>query len=145
MRADDCSSAGLAGASRDYEAVTSYLWVALGGMVGANTRYLVSLWAARRFGIRFPYGTFIINISGSLGLGVISTVIARNLDNSLTLSLLIATGFFGAYTTFSTFSYESLALIQDDRWRMAMRNIVGSAALGVIGALLGISLTLAVG
>jgi len=114
-------------------------------MVGANTRYLVSLWAARRFGIRFPYGTFIINISGSFGLGVISTVIARNLDNSLTLSLLIATGFFGAYTTFSTFSYESLALIQDDRWRMAMRNIVGSAALGVIGALLGISLTLAVG
>ena len=124
--------------------MTSYLWVALGGMVGANTRYLVSLWAARRFGIRFPYGTFIINISGSFGLGVISTVIARNLDDSLTFSLLIATGFFGAYTTFSTFSYESLALIKDDRWRMAMRNIVGSAALGVIGALLGISLTLAV-
>jgi len=125
--------------------VTSYLWVALGGTIGANARYLVSLWAARRFGILFPYGTFIINISGSFGLGVISTVIARNLDDSLTLSLLIATGFFGAYTTFSTFSYESLALIQDDRWRMAMRNIVGSAALGVIGALLGISLTLAVG
>lgn len=123
----------------------NYLWVAIGGVIGANTRYVISLWAARRFGTGFPYGTFIINISGSCGLGVISTLIAQNLDENLTLSLLIATGFFGAYTTFSTFSYESLALIQDERWRLAVRNIAGSAVLGVTGALLGISLMLAIG
>ena len=123
----------------------SYLWVAIGGVIGANMRYVISLWAARRFGTHFPYGTFIINISGSCGLGIISTLIAQNLDGNLTLSLLIATGFFGAYTTFSTFSYESLALIQDERWRLAVRNIAGSAVLGVTGALLGISMTLAIG
>jgi fluoride exporter len=123
----------------------SYLWVAIGGIIGANTRYLVSIWAAKRFGVSFPYGTFLINISGSFGLGVISTLIAQNLDGSATVSLLISTGFFGAYTTFSTFSYESLSLIQDDRWRMAIRNIAGSAVLGVTGALLGISLMLAIG
>src|SRR3954447_3165381 len=123
----------------------SYLLVAIGGIIGANTRYLVSIWAARRFGVSFPYGTFLINISGSFGLGVISTLIAQNLDGRVTLSLLISTGFFGAYTTFSTFSYESLALIQDDRWRLAVRNIAGSAILGVIAALFGISLMLAIG
>jgi CrcB protein len=121
-----------------------YLWVAIGGIFGANARFLLSAWFAQRYGTRFPYGTFAINLSGSFALGVITTLIAERYDGNLTASLLIGTGFFGAYTTFSTFTFESLALIQQGELRAAARYLFGSMALGITGALLGISLTLAV-
>jgi CrcB protein len=121
-----------------------YLWVAIGGILGANARFLLSAWAAECYGTRFPIGTFIINLSGSFGLGVVSTLIAERFDGNMTASLLIGTGFFGAYTTFSTFTYEAIALIQQGEMRGAARYLLGSMALGIAGALLGISLTLAV-
>jgi CrcB protein len=121
-----------------------YLWVAIGGIIGANARFLLSAWAAERYGTRLPIGTFIINISGSFGLGVMSTLIAERFDGNLTASLLISTGFFGAYTTFSTFTYEAISLLQQGETRVAGRYLLGSMALGIAGALLGISLTLAV-
>lgn len=120
-----------------------YFWVAIGGILGANARFLLTSWAAQRYGARFPIGTFVINISGSFALGVVTTLIAERFDGNLTASLLVGTGFLGAYTTFSTFSYEALALLQAGELRVAGRYLAGSMALGILGALLGISLTLA--
>jgi CrcB protein len=110
-----------------------YLWVALGGILGANARFLLSAWAAERYGTRVPIGTFIINLSGSFGLGVISTLIAERFDGNVTASLLISTGFFGAYTTFSTFTYEAISLLQQGEVRSASRYLLGSMALGIAG------------
>jgi CrcB protein len=121
-----------------------YFWVAIGGILGANARFLLSNWAAKRYGTRFPIGTFIINLSGSFALGVITTLIAERFNGNLTASLLIGSGFLGAYTTFSTFTFEALALIQQGEVRAAGRYLFGSMLLGILGALLGISLTLAV-
>lgn len=121
-----------------------YLWVAIGGILGANVRFLLSSWVAQRYGARLPYATFAINLSGSFALGVVTTLIAERYDGNVTASLLIGTGFLGAYTTFSTFTFESLALIQQGELRSAARYLIGSMALGIAGALLGISLTLAV-
>lgn len=121
-----------------------YFWVAIGGILGANTRFLLSAWAAERYGTRLPIGTFLINLSGSFALGVVTTLIAERFDGNATASLLIGTGFCGAYTTFSTFTFEALSLLQQGDLRSAGRYLAGSMAFGIAGALLGISLTLAV-
>lgn len=121
-----------------------YLWVAIGGILGANARFLLSNWVAQRYGTGFPIGTFIINLSGSFALGVVTTVVAERFDGNLTATLLIGTGFLGAYTTFSTFTFEALALFHQGELRAASRYLIGSMALGIAGALIGISLTLAV-
>jgi fluoride exporter len=112
--------------------------VAIGGVLGANARYLISQWAARRYGTAFPYGTVAINLSGSFLLALIATVIAERLDGDRSASLLIGTGFLGAYTTFSTFSFETLALLHDRALRRAIVNVTISAGGGIVAAVLGI-------
>lgn len=114
------------------------LIVGLGGFVGANARYLMGEWAQQRWGPDFPYGTFVINVSGSFVLGLFATI-------SLSLSwrqewrLFVAIGFIGAYTTFSTFEYESIQLIaQGGRYREAAVNLLGSVIVGFIAAWLGV-------
>lgn len=116
------------------------LFVGLGGFVGANARYLAGEWARQKWGGDFPYGTFIINVSGSFILGLFATL-------SLALSwndkwrLLIAVGFVGAYTTFSTFEFETLQLIaQGNRYRAAAVNLLGSVIVGFFAAWLGVQL-----
>jgi CrcB protein len=120
--------------------LSALLLVGLGGVLGANARYLVSSWAAGRFGTAFPYGTFLINVSGSFLIGLILTLVVDRLSNSSTVRLLVATGFLGAYTTFSTFAYETVALLRQGDLRPALINALGSAALGVSGASAGILL-----
>lgn len=114
------------------------LIVGLGGFVGANARYLASEWAYHRWGPGFPYGTLLVNVTGAFILGLFATL-------SLSLSwrpewrLLVAVGFVGAFTTFSTFEYESIQLIaQGGRYREAAINIVGSVVAGFFAAWLGI-------
>jgi CrcB protein len=116
------------------------LLVGLGGVLGANARYLISTWAAGRFGTAFPYGTFGINASGSLLIGFLLTVVVDRLGNDPAARWLVATGFLGAYTTFSTFAYETVALLRQGDIRPALTNALGSAALGVSGCLAGILL-----
>jgi CrcB protein len=118
--------------------------VAVGGVLGANARYLLSQWAARRYGATFPYGTLMINLSGSLLLALIATLIAERFDGDRSASLLIGTGFLGAYTTFSTFSFETLALLHAGESRKALVNITISTGGGILAAFLGIWLGLAV-
>ena len=107
-----------------------YAIVALGGAVGAMARYWVSGWAQQRWGPGFPYGTFIINVSGSFILGLFATLALR-LAWSDHARLFMAIGFVGAYTTFSTFEWETLQLIAEgSRYRAAAVNLVGSVVVG---------------
>jgi CrcB protein len=122
----------------------TYLLISVGGVAGANARYLLSGWAARRWGTGFPYGTLIINVSGSFVLAFVLTFAAARVHNSPDLPLLIGTGFCGAYTTFSTFAYETVALTRQRDHLPAILNALGSAAAGVVAAVVGILLATAV-
>jgi CrcB protein len=114
-----------------------YLVIGLGGFLGANARYLVAGWAAQRFGAIFPYGTFIINVSGSLILGLFLAFLQERTFIHPNYRLFFAIGFLGAYTTFSTFTYETLRLVQDGSVLLALVNIFGSVVVGLLGVFLG--------
>jgi CrcB protein len=114
-----------------------WLLIAVGGILGANARYLVSVWAARRLGVAFPYGTLIANVSGSILLGFVVTVTPRLLAWGTDTRLFAATGFLGAYTTFSTFAFESTALLRQRTYLRAAANLALTVLLGVLGAWLG--------
>jgi CrcB protein len=115
----------------------TYLLIGIGGFLGANARYLVAGWITERLGGFFPYGTFFINVSGSFILGFFLECISDRLFTHPSWRLFFATGFLGAYTTFSTFSFESLALLQEGSYFLASANIVGSVMLGLIAVLAG--------
>ena len=107
--------------------------VGAGGFVGALARWGVALAFGRMMGnVRFPAGTFFINISGSLFLGWFLTFFGSRYPISDTLKLAVATGFVGAYTTFSTFMYESMYLNDEGATLEAIANIVGSLVIGLI-------------
>ena len=112
--------------------------VGIGGLLGANARYLVSVWAARRIGPEFPYGTLIVNLSGSLLLGFLVTAVAASAAYGREIQLLVPIGFVGAYTTFSTFAYESVGLLRRRAYGLAVTNVLGSTMLGLLGAWIGI-------
>jgi CrcB protein len=114
-----------------------YLAISLGGILGANSRYLIADWAAQRLGASFPYGTFIINISGSFLLGFFMAFLQDRAFIHPNYRLFFATGFCGAYTTFSTFTYESLRLWQDSSFLLAITNLFGSLVVGMFGVFLG--------
>jgi fluoride exporter len=118
--------------------MTRYAIVAFGGAAGAMARYWLSGWAQQRWGPGFPYGTFIINVSGSFLLGLFATISMRMAWDE-EWRLLIAIGFLGAYTTFSTFEYETLQLIAEGkRYGSALLNLAGSVALGFAAAYAGV-------
>ena len=106
--------------------------VGLGGFVGAIARYLIGIVCGRAFGTTFPTGTFIINITGSFILGWFLALIGNRPIVSDHVRLAIAVGFVGAYTTFSTFMYESNSLMRDGADVKAGLNLVGSVVLGLI-------------
>jgi fluoride exporter len=117
--------------------VAKYLVVALGGAVGAVARYALGGWVQAKWGDSFPYGTLAINVSGSFVLGLFATLFL-GLAWSEHWRLLVAVGFLGAYTTFSTFSFESLQLLQAGRYRAAAFNLAGSVVLGLAAAFVGV-------
>src|SRR5438105_2602212 len=111
------------------KASVQYLAVALGGSLGAMARFFIATTCARLFGTAFPIGTFVINISGSLFLGWFLALIGGRAMVSDTTRLAVAVGFVGAYTTFSTYMYESNALIEDGSGLKATTNLVGSVVV----------------
>jgi fluoride exporter len=117
-----------------------YLVIGIGGFLGANARYLVAGWAAQRFGTTFPYGTFIINVSGSFILGLFLVLLQERTFIHPNYRLFFAVGFLGAYTTFSTFTYESLRLLQDGSILLGLTNIFASVVVGLLGVVLGVVL-----
>jgi fluoride exporter len=116
------------------------LWVGLGGFLGAVARYLLSGWVAARAGAIFPWGTFVINVSGSFILGFFLAFAQDRPWVHPGARLMFAVGFLGAYTTFSTYSYESIRLMMDGQFALAAFNIVASVALGLAAVFAGAAL-----
>ena len=116
------------------------LLVALGGGIGSAARYLVGGWFASRFGPAFPYGTFSINVSGSFIIGFFLALAQERLPLGPSWRLFFAVGFVGGYTTFSTFEYESIRLLQDRELLLAALYMVGSVVTGAFAAIAGIAL-----
>lgn len=115
--------------------------ISLGAISGALSRYYLSLWFVQRFGVTFPYGTFFINITGCFLMGVIFTLTTETVITiTPEVKLLIATGFLGSYTTFSTYGLDSVILIDAKRIIPALTYGIGSAIVGIISVKLGIEL-----
>ena len=115
-----------------------FLAVSLGGVLGANARYLVTLYIAERLGTAFPYGTLIINVTGSLVIGFFLTLATERLSLDPLWRLFFATGFLGAYTTFSSYTFEAAQLIRDGAYGLALVYLFGSVLAGMLGVFLGI-------
>jgi len=113
------------------------VWVFLGGGLGSTTRYAIGLWAATTFGIGFPYGTMIVNLTGCFALGVVvQLAIAGAWHGDVRAA--IAAGFLGGYTTYSSFNQETIAMFTSGETAAAAANItitlLGGLAAGALGA-----------
>lgn len=107
------------------------IWTILGGGLGSGLRYLVSGMVAGRFGESFPWGTLAANVSGSLAIGFLATLTGpdgRWLASPGTRTFFML-GLCGGYTTFSSFSLQTLALLRDGQWLHAWFNVLGSVSL----------------
>ena len=115
------------------------LLIGLGGFVGANLRYWLGGWIAQKIGVLFPVETMLINLSGSFLLGLFMTL-ALHYTWSPEWRQVVAIGFIGSFTTYSTYEYESLRLLQEGAWVKAGLNLFGSLVLGLIAVFLGVAL-----
>ena len=122
-----------------------FLLIGGGAVLGANSRYLLTNYFAGRFGAAFPYGTLFINITGSFLLGFVLVLIGNRIVSDPGYRLLIGTGFLGAYTTFSTFSYDTIVLLEGGDLLPALWNALSSLLGSLVAAYLGIVLARLVG
>lgn len=113
------------------------VWI--GGGFGSVARYYVARWVDRWAAGSLPWGTFVVNILGSFILGVLAILILERMPpNARWAYLLLGTGFCGGFTTFSTFEWETFALVRDGSIRLALVNIVGSFCFGFLGIILAV-------
>lgn len=116
----------------------SFLIISLGAILGANCRYLVGGWATDRFGASFPYGNLIINLTGSFVLALFITLTTERFLVDPQWRLFVAIGFLGSYTTFSSYTYESVNLLLSGQTWAGLFNLFGSSFLGGLACILGI-------
>lgn len=115
-----------------------YLWIGIGAAAGANGRYLLGQAAERRLGAEFPYGTLLVNITGSFLIGLLAITLADRLAGDGPWRPFLIVGLLGGYTTFSSFSLETIRLLQEDRWLPAVTYVLLSTALGLLACYGGI-------
>jgi CrcB protein len=115
----------------------NFLAVGAGGFLGAIARYSVGLWIGQKWGRSFPLGTFVVNVSGSFMIGLVMTLFTERLMVNPQLRLLVAVGFLGAFTTFSTFELETGNLLRDSEWMLAAMNVVLSVLAGFVALKIG--------
>lgn len=114
--------------------------IALGGALGALTRYQLGLWISNKWNQGFPLHTFLINITGAFLLGFLNILFVERLTVSPMLRLGIGVGFLGAYTTFSTFGFEVITLLENGSTGVAALYTILSIGVGFIGVALGVGL-----
>ncbi|GAB6078598.1 fluoride efflux transporter CrcB [Hydrogenobaculum acidophilum] len=114
----------------------SYLFVLVGGGLGALLRYIIAT-LVQKYVPNFPLGTFIINISGAFAIGFLSIYLTEVLEAPVNLRLFIITGILGGYTTFSTFTLEGFGLLDQGEYLKAAYYILGTNLLGFLGVWLG--------
>lgn len=112
--------------------------VALAGALGAAARYEIDGFISDHLGSAFPWGTFVINISGALLLGFLFTVLTGRYNAPPLVRSAVMTGLLGAYTTFSTLTLETARLIEDGSYGLALLNTVGSLVCGMVAVFVGI-------
>jgi CrcB protein len=115
-----------------------YAMIAVGGAIGAIARFLIGTYVGQRMGARFPYGTFVINLSGSFLVGFIMSVLTDRTQLNPNWRYFIPIGFIGAYTTFSTFEYETLRAVQDGQMAAGTLNVLLSVTVGFVMVWLGV-------
>ncbi|OGH98166.1 MAG: hypothetical protein A2104_05970 [Candidatus Melainabacteria bacterium GWF2_32_7] len=116
----------------------NYIMVFIGGGIGAVLRFIITVLSNKFLGAEYPYGTFIINITGSLFLGFVLALAADRVENiNPNLIIFLTIGIAGGFTTFSTFSYESLVLIKKGEILSSMSYLFLSPILGLISAYFG--------
>jgi CrcB protein len=118
----------------------NYLLVFVGGGLGATLRHLVNVTCARCIGTAFPYGTFIINITGSTAMGLIAGYLAFKGEASQPWRLFVMTGILGGYTTFSAFSLDTAILYERGEIGLAALYVLGSVVLSIAGLFAGLAL-----
>lgn len=114
--------------------------VVVGAGVGGGLRYVIGGWLAERWGTSFPWGTFVVNLSGAFLLGLLLALNVERDIGSPSLRLLLGIGLLGGYTTFSTLSYESIALVERGLYLQGAANMFGSGVLGLVAAVAGLAL-----
>ena len=115
----------------------AYLWVALGGIVGACARYMLARAVAKYMGNEFPYGTLLINVSGSLILGFFMIWSSERALVDQRIRLMVAIGFCGAYTTFSSYAFESFAYFEQGHWELFAANVLANNVLCLAAVIAG--------
>lgn len=115
------------------------LSIAAGGALGAVSRFCLGNLISRIIGSALPYGTFVINIVGCFFMGLIMTMIIERGMLSASWRLLLCVGFLGGFTTFSSFGYETLMLLQEEKIVAALAYVGGSIILGLMSAALGVA------
>jgi CrcB protein len=115
-----------------------YLMIALGGAVGAIARYEMTNLIQHRAHVGFPYGTFVVNITGCLVIGLAIGLLDEGIITNPNWRLLLVTGFVGAYTTFSTFEAETFNSVKAGAVAIALANVVGSVVVGFLAVWAGV-------
>ena len=119
----------------------TYLWIAIGGALGSVGRFWLSGLVANRFGETFPWGTLVINVSGSFVIGVLGALASpegrMDSQSRAFATQFLMIGVCGGYTTFSSFSWQTLRLLQDREWLYAGGNVIFSVILCMIAVWLG--------
>jgi CrcB protein len=110
------------------------LLVLIGSSVGGILRYLISVWTAPK-SISYPWGTFLVNISGCFLMGIIMGFIQKEEQGSMEMKLLLATGFCGGFTTYSAFAFESVEMIKQGNFSTVITYTIVSVVLGILSVL----------
>ena len=125
--------------------MADFLWVGLGGFLGANARYALGSWVVNRLGPGFPFHTLLINVTGSLAIGVLLVLLTERIVVDPAWRLLLVVGFLGGYTTFSSYTFEALVLAEQGEWAEAVGYVLGNNGLGLAAVYLGAVLARAIG
>lgn len=120
------------------------MWVGVGGFLGANARFGLTRLLVDRLSGGFPYATFIVNVTGSLAIGILLTLMTQRLTDPV-WRLFTIVGFLGGYTTFSTYSFEAVVLLEQGRTARALLYVLGSNLVGLLACYGGIVLARNVG